>query len=265
MNMGPHIKDAQQRVLAVYYKANEGYPVWVILAFLVQRTATILKSVSDVLACDVATREVAQVQIVQVFTWVCSLANAVNADLSKNLREHFPGLCPACGEAICDCKRGRLKERLSRDQLLVVESRLPEVNLQLMLGNIFPDNDLLSSVNHMVAEVGELSQEIARAGLRGTLPGLSRNRAFMLELADVTAHACAVATLLEINLAEGVLEYLDKGCPGCKGLPCSCPLSDIELKKVGSMRVSDGDSKPKSDRRRGPGEKGGPQTELKLK
>lgn len=241
MNIGYSLKEAQQRALSVYFEANKGYSVFVIMAFLFQRTATILKSVSGVLAMEEGKLGIARTQIIQIFTWVSSLANKVNVDLEKNFREHFPGLCPACGESICDCKTARLPERLPRKQLLLIESRLPETNLQLMLENIFTENELDESVDHLVAEVGELGQEIARAEILGSVSRLSSNQAFLLELADVTAHACAVASLLELDLAEGVLEYLHKGCPECKKLPCKCPLHKIELGKVGSRRVKGDD------------------------
>lgn len=107
-----------------------------------------------------------------------------------------------------------------------------------MLQNIFPNNTLDVSVAHLIAEVGELGQEIVRASLRDQKhPRCGTNPEFLLELADVTAHLCAVSSLLEQHLATEVINYFRKGCPVC-GLPeCDCEMDGIQLEKVGSRRL----------------------------
>lgn len=230
MNFGPNLGAAQRRVAVVYEVANATVPLWVIQMFLSQRTATILKSIQS------KNLQLAHIHVVQIFTWICALANKAGVSLEKNLRQHFPGICPACDESICLCAGGgKLEERVSQERLHKLEQGLPEVNLQSMLFNIYPHNELLDSTNHLVAEVAELGQAIAQAELAGSIASAGERSGFLLELADVTAHSCAVASLLNLNIADGVLDYLSNGCPVCGHYACDCKLGHVDLKKVGTQ------------------------------
>lgn len=231
MNLGPCLNNVQVRLLSVFGENNKNLNVWMIFMFLIARATSLLATIQK------KDYEMAQIQIIQIFAWVSAIANhqQVNVDLAKNLRLHFPGLCPSCGEAICDCQNGRPSERLSKDDLNKYEERLPNVNLQCMLSNIFPGNTLIDSVNHLLAEIGELGQEIVQASLADREhPHYGLREGFCLELADVTAHTCAVASLLEMNLADVSLRYFENGCPVCENQFCQCPVREIELKKVGT-------------------------------
>lgn len=234
MDFGPSLQDVQVHLLGVFGKNNKKLTVWMLYAFLTARATSLLATIQK---GDAGT---ARIQLVQIFGWVAAIANhhSVNVDLEKNLRRHFPGICPSCGEAICDCKLGRLPERISQERLDELESRLPKVNLQYLLSNIFPDNTLEVSVAHLLAEIGELGQEIARASLEDEAhPKYGARAGFLLELADVIAHLCAVFSLLDQNFADEVLKYFADGCVVCQRKQCKCLMHEIELKKVGSRRL----------------------------
>lgn len=231
MNFGPSLPDVQVHLLGVFEKNNKKLAVWMLQMYLTARATSLLATIQK------RDFDTAQIQLVQIFGWVAAIANHhhVNVDLQKNLRRHFPGICPSCGGPICDCKLGRLPERISQERLDELESRLPRINPQLMLSNIFPDNTLEVSVAHLLAEIGELGQEIVRASLEDeSHPKYGARSGFLLELADVVAHLCAVSSLLNQNLADEVLKYFADGCVVCGYKQCKCLMHKIELKKVGS-------------------------------
>lgn len=231
MDFEPSLQDVQMHLLGVFGKNNKKLTVWMIHAFLTARATSLLATIQK------RDFDIARIQLVQIFGWIAGIANHhhVNVDLQKNLRRHFPGICPSCGEAICDCKLGRLPERIPQAILDEREANLPSVNMQWMLCNIFLDNTLEVSVAHLLAEIGELGQEIVRASLIDeTHPKYGARSGFLLELADVVAHLCAVSSLLDQNLADDVLKYFADGCVVCGYKQCKCLMHKIELKKVGS-------------------------------
>lgn len=234
MDFGPSLLDAQVHLLGVFEKNNKKLGVWMLYMYLTARATSLLATIQK---RDFGT---ARIQLVQIFGWVAAIANhhGVNVDLNKNLRRHFPGICPSCGESICDCSMGRLPKRIPQATLDEREAKLPQVNMQWLLLNIFPDNTLEVSVAHLLAEIGELGQEIVRASLENkNHPKYSSRPGFLLELADVTAHLCAISNLLEQNLADEVLTYFANGCVECGYAQCKCLMRKIELKKVGSVRL----------------------------
>ena len=234
MDFGTSLSDAQVHLLGVFEKNNKKLTVWMLYAFLTARATSLLATLQK---GDIST---ARIQLVQIFGWVAAIANHhhVNVDLLKNLRRHFPGICPSCGESICDCELGRLPKRIPQSTLDEREVKLPQVNMQWLLMNIFPDNTLEVSVAHLLAEIGELGQEIVRASLVDEIhPKYGTRSGFLLELADVVAHLCAVSSLLGQNLASEVLEYFADGCVVCRHRQCECLMHKIELKKVGSIRL----------------------------
>lgn len=234
MDLRPSLKDAQVYLLDVFEKNNKKIAVWMLYAYLTARATSLLATIQK------RDFTVARIQLVQIFGWLVAIANhsCVYVCLEKNLRRYFPGICPSCGEAICDCPEGRLPERISQTKLDEMEARLPAVNTQLMLFNIFPGNDLDISVAHLLAEIAELGQEIVKSSLENeSRPVYVSRQGFLLELADVTAHLCAVSSLLEQNLAADVLDYFADGCVVCGYAQCECLMHMIELKKVGSKRL----------------------------
>lgn len=236
MNLQTDLQDAQVRLLSIFEKNNRQLTVWMLGMYLVARTTSLLATIQK------RKSQIARVQIVQIFGWLAAIANhpQVNVCLSKNLRSHFPGICPACGQKICDCRSNRLPERVPSENLKLMEGFMPKINLQDMLKRIFPDNTLDISTAHLIAEVGELGQEIVRASLRNQKhPRYGANPEFLLELADVTAHLCAVSSLLEQDLAVEVMHYFRDGCVVCGQQECNCQMVSIQLEKVGSSPLGE--------------------------
>ena len=98
----------------------------------------------------------------QSFSWLCALANhpSVNVNLEENLKNHFPGIDPWCGEQICCCSQGHvLKKRMTIEELRPFAQSLPVIDFQLMLFNIYLENKRWPTVHHLMAEIGELCQE----------------------------------------------------------------------------------------------------------
>jgi NTP pyrophosphatase (non-canonical NTP hydrolase) len=239
MNLQTDLQDAQMRLLSIFEKNNRQLTVWMLGMYLVARTTSLLATIQK------RKFSIARVQIVQIFGWLAAIANhpQVNVCLSKNLRSHFPGICPACGQGVCVCSSNRLPERVSLEDLKLMEGFMPKINLQGMLKCIFPDNTLDISTAHLIADVGELGQEIVRASLRNQkYPRYGANPEFLLELADVTAHLCAVSSLLEQDLAVEVMHYFRGGCVVCKLQECDCRMVNVQLEKVGSRPLGDEES-----------------------
>lgn len=109
MNFQASLQDAQMRLLSIFEKNNRQLTVWMLGMYLVARTTSLLATIQK------RKFSIARVQVVQVFGWLAAIANhpQVNVCLTENLRRHFPGICPSCGETVCDCKSRRLPERVS--------------------------------------------------------------------------------------------------------------------------------------------------------
>ena len=65
----------------------------------------------------------------------------------------------------------------------------------------------------LMEEIGELA-----AALRH---GTQAERA--AEFADVLAWLATIANVVEVDLAEAILQKYGRGCPGCGGYVCTCP------------------------------------------
>ncbi len=232
MNLGPTFQDAQMHLLGIFGENNKKLTVWMLFMFLNARASSLFATLEK---GDAVT---ARAQTAQIFAWVAAIANheQVNVDLLKNLRRHFPMICPSCGEAICDCAKGRLPERIPQEKLDAMESKMPPTDMQLVFFNIFPDNEMMKSAHHLLAEIGELGQEIVRASLTDpSYPHYGRRPGFLLELSDVLANLCAVSSLLNHHLALAVMEHFEKGCTLCGNTKCDCSMEMVELKKVKSV------------------------------
>jgi NTP pyrophosphatase (non-canonical NTP hydrolase) len=65
----------------------------------------------------------------------------------------------------------------------------------------------------LMEEVGELASALRN--------GTHQQRAS--EFADVLAWLATIANVAGVDLTEAVLQKYGSGCPGCRGLVCTCP------------------------------------------
>jgi len=82
--------------------------------------------------------------------------------------------------------------------------------------NIFGERDkkrgLSGSFNHLVEEIGELSQALRK-----------KDKIYIeKEFSDVFAWLCTCANLSNINIEEILKRYIKK-CPNCQKEKCKCP------------------------------------------
>lgn len=259
MNFGFDLSATQARLRDIFGANNNKVPVWILQQFLVARATSFLATIEK------KDRDLACTQLVQIFSWVAAVANHTQAlvDLKEAVLFHFPGVCPYCGDSGCTCgippNKVRSKDRIPESHLAALRAALSEdTDLQLMFFNIFPRNRMRSSVDHLLAEIGEVGGALARAALiplhlkkpvylkRPTgvsFPELSIELTnYEMEMADVVAHIFAIANLLAINLLDEVDRYFRDGCPVCTGKICRCLLQEIELKKVGTQKLTDTDT-----------------------
>ena len=62
-------------------------------------------------------------------------------------------------------------------------------------------------------EVGELAETVRKGD----------KREMAREAADVLAWLSTICSLSGVDLEEAALAKYGKGCPRCKGIPCTCP------------------------------------------
>lgn len=62
-------------------------------------------------------------------------------------------------------------------------------------------------------EVGELAEAVRKRD----------KKEIALEAADVIAWLATICSLSGVDLEQAALAKYGKGCPRCKGIPCSCP------------------------------------------
>ncbi len=169
--------------------------------------------------------ETAKSLAAQIFAWIAGIANHpdIGIDLYERLLDKFPNACPYCGDSPHTCAVTRPESRLSPEELASLRRGVPEgIDVQLMMHNIYPENALDTSVEHLGAECGELGQELAKESLAG----------METELVDMLAHLLAIANLLDFSLLDETLLAFKEGCPSCKGQVCAC--GEFHQEKVGT-------------------------------
>ncbi|MBU6429540.1 MAG: hypothetical protein KGR26_11045, partial [Cyanobacteria bacterium REEB65] len=150
------------------------------------------------------------------FSWSLALGNSLHMDVGEELWKRFPGVCPYCGHAPCDCKTRKLKRRKVRPNGGEKPHILQE--FQEMFARIYP-NELLIAAIHLAEEVGEVNEALVH------WRGLHKSELYeelILELADVITTIFSVATAIDLNLAVEMGKWFADGCPGCGRNPCRC-------------------------------------------
>ncbi len=208
----------QAHVGTIYVVSNNRLFTLLELGILLQRSTTkLLKAVRK------GKQERINNGLIAGVGWVIAIANRLSIDIEKELLVHFPGVCPYCGKKPCDPS---FHDSNGRKDLSHLHGTLPPQSFhqdQLMWAGIYPENTLSESAQHLVEEAAEVL--VAMHAFLGTHdPDLFHD--IGMELVDVLAHLCAVASCSKFNLSEGVIEKYRHGCPWCGPRSCICTFKD---------------------------------------
>lgn len=156
--------------------------------------------------------------------WIMGVANLLKIDVTKELRHHFPEACPYCGCKPCDPSLhmgGRIDlAHLRKDPV----ADRPFFLDQRMFADIYPNNVLWDSVQHLVEEMAESAVAYSNHRVMTRPKDLPQ---VGLELTDALAHTCAIATLSNLNLAEEIVRMYGSGCPDCHYEQCHCTFAHV--------------------------------------
>jgi NTP pyrophosphatase (non-canonical NTP hydrolase) len=161
--------------------------------------------------------EAIQYHLCMAMSWTMGLMNRFHVDISNEMWKRFPGICPYCTDAPCDCRRRRRQRHPLRG---IGRGRKP-VSLkawQEMFAGIYR-NRLRNSALHLAEEIGEVDE--ALQAFLATHDD-SRFRKMIEELIDVVTNIIGVANCLKLDLSAVMVGHFSKGCPGCKQKPCAC-------------------------------------------
>lgn len=191
---------------------------------LLQSTTFLLKSVRKEKV------EKVSMGVVKSFGFAIAVANRLHISLDVELLYHFPHVCPYCAKAPCD--RRAHNRALGRKDLSDFRNGLvPEslASIQKILATIYPENTLTDSAQHLVEEVAELiiAIHVNRHMHSSNQSDQDNFDQVILELVDVIANVCAVATCANLDLSSLVEKTFGAGCPRCQRPVCECSFSQI--------------------------------------
>ena len=155
-------------------------------------------------------------RICVTFRWAFAVASRLHINVAHEMWKRFPGCCPYCKGAVCDCK-----ERADSRQALTAARDRPESlrDWQKMFAAIYPNNKLQDSVMHLAEEIGELSEAIRN------FFAVHSDEAFnniAEEIVDIFANLLGTANCLDFDVAALLADYYKDGCPKCQQCPCRC-------------------------------------------
>ena len=162
-------------------------------------------------------------------SWCMALANRLHFDVANEMWVAFPGVCPYCLSTPCACKKQRRQQR----QKNIAPTRRQPVSLsawQKMFWRIYP-NIVIKSAIHLAEEAGEVDEALRNHLATHNAEWL---RKATEEIIDTVTNIFAVASCLDINLAEEAVEYFADGCPGCKTAQCQCGYATVDNPIVSS-------------------------------
>lgn len=189
-----------------------------LLSYVLRHITQILKSVRKRKFTDT------KYHLCSALSWSLAVANRMHIDLSDEIWQRFPGVCPYCLASLCSCKERRDERQvLSRKP----KGRRPESlrDWQEMFGGIYPNNNLQDSAIHLAEEIGELNETIRNYLAVHAKEWFDK---IVEELVDVVANLFGVATCLNFNLAVELADYFKNGCPKCRQCPCSCGYVSVD-------------------------------------
>ncbi len=159
------------------------------------------------------------------FSWLMTLANRFQIDLTNVVWQRFPSRCSYCRTQPCSCRERKVKRRLPSPP---PRGRPPATlaGFQQMFANIYPpvNRTLPDAGIHLAEEIGEVSEAIHVFQGEHTP---RRFAAVRLELADYVSCFMGVANSAEINVATSLAKLFWKNCHVCHHLPCTCDFTFV--------------------------------------
>lgn len=157
--------------------------------------------------------------IAPILSWTAALANRLSIDLDHELWQRFPGKCPYCTYAPCDCKGKRAK---NRTQVLPdMKAKKPEYvwEYQKMFESIYPNGNLTDSIGHLVEEAMEVGEALQ---ILKSSPNNDTFEEVVLELTDIVSNLLAVANHAHVDISTRFVKTYLHGCPSCNDPICTC-------------------------------------------
>ncbi len=167
--------------------------------------------------------------------WVCCVANHfAHLPLEKAMAKKFPASgCAYCGHKPCACGPDRPEPNLA---LATPEQEIWSTReWQAHLASVYGPNNIKKGLD---VAIGRLFKEIAEIiDLQMGVYDLDLSveeveMEFAKEIADVFSWACAIATILGLDLGDSMKKY-STCCPECHKLPCICGRFIVEQGRLG--------------------------------
>ena len=201
---------------------DRNYGITDLLSYLLRHATHILKAVRK------AEHESTVYHLCMAFSWALAIANRLHIDVSREMWNRFPGVCPYCTAAPCCCKQ-RASERRLADASPKTEAPASLPAWQEMFSDIYPNNSTQDSAMHLAEEVGELSEAIRNYLATHREDLFDKN---VEELVDVIANLFGIATCLGYDLGAESARYFKSGCPKCNHAPCGCGYVSMDVPPI---------------------------------
>lgn len=168
-------------------------------------------------------------RLCMALSWSFAIANRLHINLADEMWESFPGCCPYCAKAPCDCKKRRyVRQQVSKKPIGSQPVALFE--WQEMFAKIYP-NTVQNSAIHLAEEAGEIDEVITNYSATHNERWF---RKIVEELVDLMTNIFGVANCLKIELATEMANYFADGCCRCHHLPCSCRYTTVDEPPISS-------------------------------
>lgn len=191
---------------------DRNYDITDLHSYLLRHVTHILKAVRK------GRHENTKYHLCMALSWALAIANRFHIDVSHEMWNRFPGVCPYCTFAPCSCKH-RAHERKLSAASAQTEAPASLSDYQRMFSTIYPNNSTQDSAMHLAEEVGELSEAIRIYLATHSEDWFNKS---VEELVDVIANLFGIATCLGYDLGIESALYFKSGCPKCTQVPCGC-------------------------------------------
>lgn len=163
--------------------------------------------------------------------WVAAAESVGLGYVVLKMAAKYPaGECTYCHHQVCICPEDRPKGTLVQADPNQLAWSLRE--LQLGLGRVYGRKNRERGLDRAVYKLGDEIAEVMINCLlisvrpSGVASSGKTEEKVLLELADVFAWMCGVATMLEVDLEMAFLAKYGRGCPNCGLTPCGCALPE---------------------------------------
>ena len=150
--------------------------------------------------------------LAMVWSWCMAIANVFDINVGEKMWEFFPGHCPYCLSAPCNCNKERPQERQKQTEIAKRECPFTLAEYQVMFGIIYPNNPVNSGF-HLAEEVIEVQEAV---GVYSSTHSKEWFKKVEEELIDVLTNIFSVCNSLNYDLASIVAAYFENGCPACQ-------------------------------------------------